>query len=251
MQNMKDIGFPDYCITKDGRVYSLKVNRFLKPAKNGYKGGNYFFVHIYDYQHNLKNVTIHRLVAKTFIKNDDVVNKTHVNHIDGNKLNNHIENLEWVTPSQNNIHANKTGLRKPTFLTDQNKIPQEDEILHDWTEYGKTDLSDDDVYKICSMLEDGYRVCDVSRMTGYDRRFVQYIRDDAKLKWKHIVSQFNFEKIKRKEKTSPETVILICENLQEGLGVMEIARKLGCDRKLVGNIKARSFHKQISQNYLW
>lgn len=248
---MKDIGFPDYCITKDGRVYSLKVDRFLKPAKNGHGGGNYFFVHIYDHNKNLKNVTIHRMVARIFIHNNDPDVKIHVNHIDGNKLNNCVENLEWVSPSQNNIHANTTGLRKPTFLTPENKLPDEGEIIHDWTEYGQTDLSDDDVYKICSMLQDGYRVCDVSRMTGYDRRFVQYVRDDSKLKWKHIVKQFNFEKIKRKEKTSPETVIKICEYLQSGLGIMEIARKIGCDRKLVGNIKARSFHKQISENYIW
>ena len=56
-----------------------------------------------------KNHTIHRLVAITFIENDD--DKLLVNHIDGNKTNNHISNLEWCTNSENDLHAYRLGLR--------------------------------------------------------------------------------------------------------------------------------------------
>lgn len=55
-------------------------------------------------------VLIHRLVATTFIPNTDS-KKIFVNHIDGNKQNNHVSNLEWVTPSENCTHAYQTGLR--------------------------------------------------------------------------------------------------------------------------------------------
>lgn len=54
------------------------------------------------------NYSIHKLVAETFIPNPE--NKPCVNHIDGNKLNNYIENLEWVTYSQNRLHALENNL---------------------------------------------------------------------------------------------------------------------------------------------
>lgn len=254
MKNMKEIGFPDYCVTKEGQIWSLKVNRFLKPAMNGYyKNGDkgYYFVHIYNEDRKLINVTIHRLVAKMFCKNDDPENKIYVNHIDGNKLNNHYKNLEWVTPSYNIIHAHENGLRRPTFVNEHTKFPEDGEVIHDWTKNGQYNLSDDDVHKCCQMLQEGYRVCDISSMTGYNRRTVQHVLDKDYKKWEHITDLYDFSKISRKRKTSVETVIKICELLQSGLIINEVSRQLNVERKLVANIKNRKFHKSISDNYSW
>ena len=60
-----------------------------------------------------KSVPVHRLVALTFLDNPE--NKPTVNHIDGNKLNNHITNLEWATWKENNNHSIRTGLRKSVY----------------------------------------------------------------------------------------------------------------------------------------
>ena len=59
-----------------------------------------------------KKISVHRLVGKAFIPNTE--NKPEINHIDGNKENNVVTNLEWVTYSENLIHAWRTGLTKNT-----------------------------------------------------------------------------------------------------------------------------------------
>jgi hypothetical protein len=57
---------------------------------------------------NKRNYKVHRLIGLYFISNPD--NKPEINHKDGNKLNNHVDNLEWVTPLENTKHALENDL---------------------------------------------------------------------------------------------------------------------------------------------
>lgn len=80
--------------------------RILKPSIRGM----YYGVDL-SKASKIKRKHIHRIVAETFIPNP--YNKPEVNHIDGNKLNNNVENLEWVTKSENAIHAYRKLKRTP------------------------------------------------------------------------------------------------------------------------------------------
>lgn len=97
-----------YRISNLGRVMSLKRGneylRKLTPDKDGY-----LKVSLSKGKKEINNF-VHRLVASAFIPND--MDLPQVNHIDGNKTNNHATNLEWVTSSENNLHAHKVGLSK-------------------------------------------------------------------------------------------------------------------------------------------
>jgi hypothetical protein len=100
---MKDIlGYEGlYALTEEGKVWSYPSKKhrkgmFLVPdLANGY-----FRVTLYKNK-QAKRISIHRLVALTFIPNDVPINKAVINHIDGNKINNHVSNLEWCTLSEN------------------------------------------------------------------------------------------------------------------------------------------------------
>ena len=94
-------GFEDrYIITSDGRVYSVRSQKMLKP----YKGkSNYYRVGL-NRDGKTQHERIHRLVAKAFLPNEE--GKPQVDHIDGDTTNNNVSNLRWVTPQENSNNPN-------------------------------------------------------------------------------------------------------------------------------------------------
>lgn len=104
MQDRREFGFDGYTVSESGEVCGPlgRPIRFYQTAK-GYM------------QQSIrgKTVRLHRAVAAAFVPNPD--NLPEVNHIDGNKLNNHASNLEWTTRKGNMRHAYATGLAKNGF----------------------------------------------------------------------------------------------------------------------------------------
>lgn len=103
---LKGSEYNGYFISKCGKVYSTKSNKFLKPTL---RTDGYLIIHLHLVRYARKLIFIHRLVAQTHLPNPH--NKPFINHIDGNKTNNSIENLEWCTSSENIKHAFAIGLR--------------------------------------------------------------------------------------------------------------------------------------------
>lgn len=103
---MKYIGF-DYYATKEGEVYSSKTNKLV--AKRINRSG-YYIVNL-SINGKCKTFALHRLIATAFIENKE--DFPVVNHLDGNKMNNNVSNLEWVTYKRNSAHAKEMGLLNP------------------------------------------------------------------------------------------------------------------------------------------
>ena len=99
----------EYFVSRSGDVISRYKHK-EKHLKVFTTDKGYMYVKLW-INNKTRAAFIHRLVATAYIPNPD--NKPDVNHKDGNKHNNSVENLEWVTKSENMIHAYQTGLNKP------------------------------------------------------------------------------------------------------------------------------------------
>ena len=108
-------GYEDYEVSNYGNIrsnktYNRKETLYMKVRDNGY---GYLTVCLWK-QNKRKNFYVHRLVAEAFLNNPN--NLPEVNHIDFNRHNNTVTNLEWVTRKENNIHSIGRGRHPRPFM---------------------------------------------------------------------------------------------------------------------------------------
>lgn len=124
-----------YSVSMRGEIYSKKNHLIMKQTTNT----GYLRLSLVSNDGRRRGKYVHRLVAETFIPNPE--GKSQVNHKDGNPLNNRVDNLEWVTPKENMIHASELGRFK-----DKRK----------GTKNPKSKFTNDDISEIRKMREQGH-----------------------------------------------------------------------------------------------
>lgn len=176
-----------YIISTYGRVYDLYNKKMVKQVNSFYSSkGKYKSVNLnFEKGVNVKYL-VHRLVCLTFIPKDDNEERIFVNHIDGIPYHNFLWNLEWVTASENYIHALRTGLKKEPIGEQRSNAL--------WT--------DNEIHIVCKLMEEGHKATYIYNVLGdllkdpkveYERVRTLYKHIIRQTHWTHISSQYNID----------------------------------------------------------
>jgi len=182
MPDIKPVyGYPNYSVSSDGVVWSNYTGKpvteqITKSSPTTKRGTGYHRVELRK-NGKPKKFFVHRLVALAFIPNDNPEANS-VNHKNGNKSDNSVENLEWVTHRQNVDHAVETGLQLKGEAV------------------GTSIYEEQMVHKACQMITRGdLSLQDISDETGLGYATVSDLKN--RRSWKHIVEQYDYDKAKR------------------------------------------------------
>jgi len=150
-----------YKVSNLGNVISFARKEHVKMLKLNKESTGYTSVKL-PVNNKFRTCLVHILVAKAFLKNPE--NKKQVNHINGIKDDNRIENLEWVTPKENAQHAVKTGLTKIKYGEETSNSKLKKEQVKKILELSKT-MSARKIAKIYGV--DNTTISDIIRGTSW------------------------------------------------------------------------------------
>ena len=207
----KSFKLTDYDVSNLGNVFNRKTKRSLKPFLND----RYLVVDLFD-DTVRQRIAVHRMVAIAFIENPE--NKEFVNHIDGNKINNRVDNLEWVTASENSIHAVATGL---------SPIGEAKTLAK---------LTEKDVLAIQAAFEAGEKDFVLARRYGVTSGVISSIRLGKT--WKHVSGKvFATSGPNPVKKLSSVDIPVIRQMFLDGFNDADIGRKFNVARGTVNQIR--------------
>ncbi|CAM0043286.1 HNH endonuclease [Vibrio phage K460] len=219
----------NYAASECGEIFRISSGKKLTKTYN--KGTGYYMVRMCHNNH-ARTVRVNRVMGFTWLYNPRPELHDSINHIDGDKLNDHASNLEWCSGSQNQRHAIETGLKGKGSL------------LYN------AQLEEDQVHIICQRLEEGYRIKDIADEFSVSKDIVRKIRGGDT--YFHIRQLYVNIPCNYKTSYSENTVRWVCEKINEGCGDAPIAR-LSENTDLttidVKRIRYKIRYKDISNEY--
>ena len=159
----------NYEINKKGKIRSVKKKKLITLHM---KNSGYLFANLYNkFTKKKEAIYVHRLVAYEFIKNPLILPQ--VNHINCIKTDNRVTNLQWYTRSTNMRHAFDNGLVN----------------IKKGEDHCNNKYSEDDIKRVCFMLERKVKPKDISFLTGVSVYTIKSIKN--KYNWKHISCNYD------------------------------------------------------------
>lgn len=219
--------YPNYCCSEDGQIFHWK---FEKPLSILMDTKDYPRFRV---SHNNKpaNALVHLILAECWVYNDSPEIKINVNHKNGDKKDFSVENLEWVTRSQNQRHAIET------------KLKQKGEELYN------SELSESEVHLICQKLQQGALVKDLATEFEVSKDIIRKIKDGST--YFHVRCMYPIEH-KYISDFSESTVRWVCDKIVDGYGDKQI-KDLSSNDKLtiidIKRIRNKIRYRHISDEY--
>ena len=277
----------NYDVSNIGRIRKHDTQKILKVSYNKEMINCYGFIQIKLPSGKILNTEIHRLVAIMFIPIPDHYIESGYNqstltvdHIDGIKYHNIVENLEWVTQAENNQRAANrrsiTSVEESEHITAEkadaicrllslgypiNIVASDLDVSENivqcirykvsWTDISKNyefpsnRFSITTIRLICEYISKGYTNEQIAKLMSVSTHSVQNIR--KRDVWAEISKDYVFP-VKKIDKA---TAIRICELLQEGLRPKTIAEELGVGKRLVEHIRSRTTWTEVSKDYIF
>lgn len=239
---------PWYYISNYGRIWSVNYGKFLSYYQD--QGGYYRVTLVINSNGNTVFTGVHKITLMSF---DPILESDYFipHHKDDNKINNHINNLQWATVSENTRFALESGA---AYYTGENNP--------------RSYLSNDQINMICKMLEEGYKPPEIATNLGdpYDKigddrnKMCAIIRNiRAGKSYYDIATNYNIPGLQGRKFYSLEFTMLVCNFLSDPNRIFtfrELCEYLCIDlndrkmfRDYVDDILKGKVHKDITKNY--